>query len=108
MKAGKYQRFVGDYGPYLIGWDAIAQYLGVSTRTSQRLGRELREAGVLRTEYLGAPRHKVVAAHKSILDLWIMLKTKKDGGITATNRSGKGKFQYGKKGYNKAYEKARG
>ena len=98
----------GDFGDYLVGWIAIAKYLGLSVRTAQRLGDELKEAGVLRREGLGDPRVTVVACHKSILDTWIVLKTKKDGGLTGSNRSGKARFQYGKKGYDKDYEKKRG
>lgn len=59
------------------GWESIARFFGVSTRTMIRKRKELQEAGVIFYMYRGRPKRRVVATLPSLLRAWICLKATK-------------------------------
>lgn len=65
----------------LVGWEGIAQFLGVSRRTMLRRRIELLENGVIFYHLVGSPPRKEVAAYVSTIKLWIEAKAKKGGYI---------------------------
>ena len=65
----------------LVGWEGIAQFLGVSRRTMLRRRVELLENGVIFYHLVGCPPRKEVAAYVSTIKEWIEEKAKKGGYI---------------------------
>ena len=65
----------------LVGWEGIAQFLGVSKRTMMRRREELVENGVIFYHLVGSPPRKEVAAYVSRVKDWIAEKAKKGGYI---------------------------
>jgi len=59
------------------GWDNIAKFFGVSSRSIFRRRKELLEAGVVFYMWQGKPRHRVAAAFPSVLKAWISRKAVK-------------------------------
>jgi predicted DNA-binding transcriptional regulator YafY len=54
----------------LQGWEEIAEVLGVSERTAQRMKRDLQEASVIFYQNIGRPPRRTVCSFESFLKVY--------------------------------------
>jgi len=62
----------------LVGWQAIANYLGCSERTARRKAHELKRSGVVFYQWLGTPPQKRVCAWPIMIRSWTSVKTRQN------------------------------